>query len=32
MTEVRRIELFSRQQRPGWTSWGDQTDRFEEAS
>lgn len=22
-------ELFARQQRPGWTAWGDQTDRFE---
>ncbi len=24
----RRIQIFSRQQRPGWTAWGDQTDRF----
>jgi N6-adenosine-specific RNA methylase IME4 len=23
-----RIELFARDPRPGWSSWGDQTDRF----
>jgi N6-adenosine-specific RNA methylase IME4 len=26
--DVRRIELFSRTRRPGWESWGDETDRF----
>jgi len=24
------LELFARQRRPGWTSWGNQTDRFSE--
>jgi N6-adenosine-specific RNA methylase IME4 len=24
------LELFARQKRPGWTVWGNQTDRFEE--
>ncbi len=24
-----RLDLFSRQQRSGWTSWGNQTDKFE---
>lgn len=28
---ARRIELFSRQPREGWTVWGDQTQRFEAA-
>lgn len=28
MPEARRIELFSRQARPGWAAWGDQIDRF----
>lgn len=23
-----RLEMFARQQRPGWTSWGNQTERF----
>lgn len=23
-----RLDLFSRQQRPGWTGWGNQTDKF----
>jgi N6-adenosine-specific RNA methylase IME4 len=22
------LEMFARQQRPGWTVWGNQTDRF----
>ena len=26
------LELFSRQQRPGWTSWGNQTEKFEAAA
>lgn len=26
---ARRLELFSRQRRPGWTGWGDQTGRFD---
>lgn len=25
------LELFARNERPGWTSWGNQTDRFNEA-
>lgn len=25
---ARRIELFSRQQRPGWTVWGNETEKF----
>ena len=28
----RKLELFSRQTRPGWRSWGNQTDRFEAAA
>ncbi|WP_420023720.1 MT-A70 family methyltransferase [Cereibacter azotoformans] len=32
MPEARRIELFSRQPRPGWTVWGNETTRFEEQS
>lgn len=27
--DAKRLELFSRQQRPGWTSWGDQIEKFE---
>jgi N6-adenosine-specific RNA methylase IME4 len=26
------IELFARWQRPGWTAWGNETDRFKEAA
>ena len=26
------LELFARQQRPGWTVWGNQTDKFSEAA
>jgi N6-adenosine-specific RNA methylase IME4 len=26
--DVRKIELFARQRRPGWDSWGDEVDRF----
>lgn len=26
------LEMFARQQRPGWSSWGNQTDRFEAAA
>lgn len=29
MPNARRIELFSRQPRPGWTGWGDQSNHFE---
>lgn len=29
MPEARRIELFSRQRRPGWECWGNETGRFE---
>lgn len=31
MPGVQRLELFSRQNRPGWTSWGDETGKFAEA-
>lgn len=27
-TEIRRLELFARQQRFGWTAWGLETDKF----
>ncbi len=29
MPDARRIELFSRQQRPGWAAWGNETGKFE---
>jgi N6-adenosine-specific RNA methylase IME4 len=29
---VWRADLFSRQRRPGWDSWGDQADKFERAA
>lgn len=29
MPKAFRVELFSRQRRPGWDSWGNQTDAFE---
>ena len=29
---VRFVELFARQQHPGWGSWGNQTDKFEAAA
>jgi len=32
MPDAQRLELFSRQQRPGWTVWGNQIDRFERAA
>ena len=28
MPEARRLDLFSRQQRPGWSSWGDEAGKF----
>jgi len=28
MPNARRLELFSRQQRPGWVVWGNETERF----
>lgn len=31
MPNARRIELFSRQSRPGWDNWGDQSNHFEDA-
>lgn len=31
MPEVQRIELFSRQVRPGWAAWGNETGKFAEA-
>jgi len=31
MPEAQRLELFSRQQRPGWTSWGNEAGKFAEA-
>lgn len=32
MPKARRCELFSRQPRPGWTTWGDEADKFEGAA
>lgn len=32
MPHARRLELFSRQARPGWTGWGDQADHFDRAA
>lgn len=32
MLDARRLELVSRQHRPGWSAWGDQTRKFEEAA
>ena len=29
LPEARRIELFSRQRRPGWAAWGDEAGKFE---
>jgi N6-adenosine-specific RNA methylase IME4 len=31
-TDLRRLELFARQQRPGWTAWGLETSKFGEAA
>ena len=31
MPDARRIELFSRQLRPGWTVWGDEVGKFDAA-
>lgn len=28
LPDLRRVELFARQPRPGWTVWGDETERF----
>jgi len=28
MPDANRLELFSRQQRPGWSAWGDETEKF----
>ena len=28
MPQARRLELFSREPRPGWVTWGDETERF----
>lgn len=28
MPDARRIELFSRESRPGWSTWGDETGKF----
>lgn len=30
MPDGRRIEVFSRQRRPGWSNWGNEADKFEE--
>ena len=30
MPEARRLELFSRQNRPGWSAWGDEAGKFDE--
>lgn len=32
MPEAKRLELFSRQRRPGWTVWGNEIDKFEGAA
>lgn len=32
MPEARRIEVFSRQRRAGWSNWGHESEKFEEAS
>lgn len=32
MPQARRLELFSRTNRTGWTSWGDETGKFGEAA
>ncbi|WP_378952173.1 MT-A70 family methyltransferase [Mesorhizobium sp. ANAO-SY3R2] len=32
MPSARRLELFSRTNRPGWSSWGDQVGKFNEAA
>lgn len=32
MPEARRIELFSRQRRPGWAAFGNEIDKFEEGA
>jgi N6-adenosine-specific RNA methylase IME4 len=32
MPEARRVELFSRQNRPGWTAWGDETGKLGSAA
>jgi len=29
MPHARRLELFSRQERPGWTVWGNEVGKFE---
>ena len=30
--ELRRVELFARQRRPGWAAWGNEVERFPSAS
>ena len=32
MPDARRIEVFSRQRRPGWSNWGNETSKFGEIS
>jgi N6-adenosine-specific RNA methylase IME4 len=32
MPEARRLELFSRQSRPGWSVWGNEVDKFQGAA
>ncbi|WP_411838608.1 MT-A70 family methyltransferase [Paracoccus sp. ME4] len=32
MPDARRIEVFSRQRRAGWSNWGHEVEKFEEAS
>lgn len=31
MPDAKRIEVFSRQRRPGWSNWGNEADKFQEA-
>lgn len=32
MPDARRIEVFSRQRRPGWSNWGNEAGKFEEVA
>lgn len=32
MPDARRIEIFSRTSRPGWTTWGDEAGKFDEVA
>lgn len=32
LPDAQRADVFSRQRRPGWDAWGNQTDKFEVAA